>query len=839
MRRLGTMGGAWLLAASLGVDPLLQVRPALAQAPVTADGLQLKVRRLPDAIELVVQGAGPGTAMDQRLEGPVWNGSLRTDRNRGLRAGPQTLAMPDAGMERISFDGTGREFTLRVTPLPGQNLSPPIISSDGADMIVRFPAPQLPVSQTVSPNLSRPTPVPTPAYVPPLRPRAVAPPLGDMAVGTMTIRNRGYVNLGGPPVTLTTRGAQARDVLMVLAQIGGYGFAYSDVDPAQAGNANRPPVNPVTVSFRNEPFERAFNFVLLTSGLQARREGNTIVAGPTVLSKTIGAQLSKIYRLNQVSANSAADYLANLGATVTKVTAITTAVSQGVNQTGQVAGASTTNQTTTSTQQQVEAFGATTGPLVGLQATTDPRLSTITLVGEPALVAIAEQYLKQLDLRQRQVALSVKILDVTLNNDTEIDNSFAFRFGNNFIVNDGGQLLAAFGRNLPPSSGGASPTDSPDGDFNTRQGLTRSNFSNSASDRGSSAQNSSDSSSSNVTNFTFDSSDNLSSSDLRSLINNIESTGSQVVSVDQQSTETGQTFTIGVTRSDNADTLNSNDSSLSSNLTRNISNLISRVTGSNVFTSRSSSDFSSDTSSSSSNRGRTYVGSRPRNPGLNYPDQQFFDFLRAQVVSNNTKVLAAPTLILSENPEAISGGLDASSGAQTASDTGGFNLLGQQTIGRSRSNEAFVTVGTQVPASVEVTQVEGSSNVTCELEFATAGLTFGARISKIDDNGFVTFSLSPTISAVVDEIPGPSACSSDLAILSLRRLDTGSLRVRDGQTLILTGVISDEDRQIVSKWPILGDLPFVGQFFRSTAGSKRRNELVILVTPRIIDDEQG
>ena len=65
------------------------------------------------------------------------------------------------------------------------------------------------------------------------------------------------------------------------------------------------------------------------------------------------------------------------------------------------------------------------------------------------------------------------------------------------------------------------------------------------------------------------------------------------------------------------------------------------------------------------------------------------------------------------------------------------------------------------------------------------------------------------------------------------------MRVRDGQTLILTGVISDEDFEVVSKWPILGDLPLLGQFFRKTTGSRNKSELVILVTPRIIDDEQG
>ncbi|CAK6688852.1 hypothetical protein [Synechococcus sp. CBW1107] len=870
LRRLGAVGGAWLLGMGLLVDPVLISRPALAQAQLSSDGIQLKIRRLPDAIELVLQDAGMGGAMEQRLDGAIWVGELRTDRTRGLKAGPQSLAMPDAGMERITFDGTGRLFQLKVTPARDQTISPPIVSSDGKDLIVRFPAPQLPVSQTVSPNLSRPTAVPTPAYVPPLRPRAVAPPLGDMAVGSMTIRNRGYVTLSGPPVTLTTRGANARDVLMVLAQMGGYGYAYSDPATGPQGtNASAAQTNPVTVAFQNEAYERAFNFVLLSSGLQARREGNTIMVGPNVLSKTIGPQLSKVYRLNQVSANSAADYLANLGASVTKVTSITTAVSQGLNQNEQVAGASATNQTVTSTQQQVEAFGATTGPLVGLQATTDPRLSTITLVGEVALVAIAEQYLKQLDLRQRQVALSVKILDVTLNNDTEIDNSFAFRFGNNFIVNDGGRLLAAFGRNLPANSDDFS-------DFNTTEGFSensgRDSFSNRNNSRsrdrnsGSGSNSTSGDSFNNSLTLNFQDNTQLNQSQVEEINANLSrQTGTTIEPFDIERTffvdnpnfnpdnpESEPFIERTVTNREYRVVPNGSASqSLSSALTSRVENIIGNITGRQVTLNRSQTGSNANDSTNRNSRSRNsnrfndrnrssdssqnYSGTRRRNPALNYPDNQFFDFLQAQIVSNNTKVLAAPTLILSENPESIAGGVDATSAITEAQDAG-FNLLGQQSIGRNRANEAFVTVGTQLITNYNVTVVE-NVGVTCEAEFNTSGLTFGARVSKIDDNGFVTFTLSPSISAAVEErlIPG---CGS-VDILALRRLDTGSLRVRDGQTLILTGVISDEDQQVVTKWPILGDLPIVGQFFRRTAGSRRRNELVILVTPRIIDDEKG
>jgi type IV pilus assembly protein PilQ len=162
---------------------------------------------------------------------------------------------------------------------------------------------------------------------------------------------------------------------------------------------------------------------------------------------------------------------------------------------------------------------------------------------------------------------------------------------------------------------------------------------------------------------------------------------------------------------------------------------------------------------------------------------------------------------------------------------------GDATIGRTRANESYVTVGEQLITNYTVQAGQNGAPNTCQPEFGIAGLTFGARISKIDDNGFVTFSMSPTISAAVRTIEIPNCGPVD--ILAIRSLDTGSARVRDGQTLIMTGVISDRDSQVVRKWPVLGDLPLVGQFFRNTAGARGKRELVIMVTPRIINDVEG
>lgn len=706
-------GGMPVFAGQLAAPPGSRVAPL---PPAPAGSVHLKLRRQPDAIELVVEGTGATPQLRQSGDGAGWLGQLTLGAPDGLRLGPQRFSIPELGLQSVSLDGSGSSYRLAVTPTPGVLLGRPVVSADGRNLIVSFPAPAQLSTTSARLNLSQPGRVPTPSAAPPLQPRAVAPPLGDIAVGSMLLRNQSFVAVSGPRVSLNLRNAPAIDALLAVARMGGYGFVYVD-DTAEARAAQSAlnpsttvpgsggaamnalkaaPVAvgnqgvPVTISFINEDYSRALNSILLAANLQGRLNGRTLFAGPNVLGKSFGSQLSKVYRLNQASAGSAADYLASLGATITKVNVITNSVSQGTSQANQVEGGPTSQQTTTQKITTTETYGSGTGPLKGLLGTTDSRLQTITLVGDTQLVAIAENYLRQIDLRQRQVALSVQILDVTLDNDTGINNSFAFRFGNNYIINDQGALVGGFGT--------------------TTQGVP---------------------------------------------------------------------------------------------------------------------------------------------PALPLPasPSNFYDLVRASILSNSTKVLANPTLILSENAEEVRGGAETAAqltvsggGNGSGNSGGGATTVGTATIGRPRANEAFVTVGEQVVTSytnnLVGSNVAGTTTQTfCQPQFGIAGLTFGARVSKIDDNGFVTFTLSPQISAEV-RAQLVQGCGN-ISILNVRRLDTGSARVRDGQTLILTGVISDLDRQVVTKWPILGDIPLVGQFFRNSSGSRRKRELVILVTPRILEDGQG
>ena len=730
--------------ASSGISSAAGAPSANAPAVSTAGPLQLKVRRLRDSVEVVIEGAGLAPQLQQSSGANGWQGLLTTATPSGLRVGPQRLSLPELGFQTITLDGSGSSYRVGVTPVAGAPLGRPVVSGDGVSLIISFPASSqlsLPVARF---NAQQPGYIPQASFAPPLQPRAVAPPLGDMAVGSMTLRNPGYLNLSGPAVTMTLKNAPAKDALMALAQVGGYGFAYvAEADAANstggAGGVDAGSTR-ISLAFRGESYGRAFNTALLAAGLQGRREGNMILAGPKALSKTFGPQLSKVYRLNQVGPNAAADYLANLGATVTKTNTITTSVTQG-GDLNQPSGAPNSATTQSSRITNVEAYGASSGPLLGLRATTDTRLGTITLVGDPVTVSVAEQYLKQLDLRQRQVALSVRILDVNLDNASEIDNSFAVRWGNNFIVNDSGQLLGAFGRNLPPTSN----------DF--RRGVPN---------------------------------------DL-----NVE--------------------------------LNPGDGTTPGTVTTKGTNLPGLQTSVSVSLNGAAS------------QGGSLVDGVRLNPGVNFPSDQFFDFVRAQIVSGSTKLLASPTLILQENTSLLREGSEtaSSTGSSQSASQGITNIGLDSAVGRRRANEGVVRVGTNVVTGYSTETPSQGGNVVCTPELSTAGLVLGARVEKIDDNGFVTFVLSPSVSAVTDQENAPQGCGSNLNILSIRSLDTGALRVRDGQTLIMTGVISDFDRTEVSKWPILGDIPLIGQFFRKSSGRKEKRELVIMVSPRIINDDQG
>jgi type IV pilus assembly protein PilQ len=178
---------------------------------------------------------------------------------------------------------------------------------------------------------------------------------------------------------------------------------------------------------------------------------------------------------------------------------------------------------------------------------------------------------------------------------------------------------------------------------------------------------------------------------------------------------------------------------------------------------------------------------------------KFLATLQAQIVSGNGKILTDPTMVVQEG--------QTSKIKLTQEVFGGFEFATTSTASGTSSGRRPI--------------------------IKSAGLTLDVAVNRIDDNGFVSVGVSPTVSS-----PGGSIATSDGAITLLqeRTLNSGEIRLRDGQTLILSGIIQESDRTSVSKVPILGDIPILGALFRSTSKANSRQEVIVLLTPRILND---
>ena len=361
---------------------------------------------------------------------------------------------------------------------------------------------------------------------------------------------------------------------------------------------------------------------------------------------------------------------------------------------------------------------------------------------------MAEGYLKQLDLRKRQVAVNVKILNIDLENDTSVDNSFSTRIGNTFIVNDSGQALVNFGTLKPPGEGLGS------GKFDgSGTPLTA------------------------VTPFSFPDNEQL----FNNRVQGSTPFDGNVLPKPSGGFQSSGRFQFARPGFGTYTNPGQPGLGVSQYELRPLFSPAGALTGYNVVE-------------------KTGNPAIPNN--MKYPNG-LVDYLSAAIQSRNTKTLADPTLLVQEG------------------------------------EKAKVEAITSVITNVQVTN-NANNTTTSTTTRENAGLTLEVQAEKIDDNGFITLRMTPQAS-----IPVPAGTLSiggvDVAISNIvkRSLDSGRVRLRDGQTLFLTGVIQESDTALVSKWPVLADLPFFGQFFRKTNTGRRKSELVIVVTPRIIDDEQG
>lgn len=148
---------------------------------------------------------------------------------------------------------------------------------------------------------------------------------------------------------------------------------------------------------------------------------------------------------------------------------------------------------------------------------------------------------------------------------------------------------------------------------------------------------------------------------------------------------------------------------------------------------------------------------------------------------------------------------------------------------------ARLLVGNLVPYLKETSQstLTSTSSVVSSIDYRETGIILDV-VPRVNKGGLVTLDLSQEVSAVQSTSSGniESPTFTDRAVRS-------RIVVQDGQTVGLAGLISDTDSQENSGLPFLKDIPGLGSLFSTQTNSRTRTELVVLITPHVIEDQRA
>ncbi|MFN4062695.1 MAG: secretin N-terminal domain-containing protein, partial [Parazoarcus communis] len=155
-------------------------------------------------------------------------------------------------------------------------------------------------------------------------------------------------------------------------------------------------------------------------------------------------------------------------------------------------------------------------------------------------------------------------------------------------------------------------------------------------------------------------------------------------------------------------------------------------------------------------------------------------------------------------------------------------LLANPRIRVKNREKAKIHIGEKLP--VFTTTSTANVGVSASVNYLDVGLKLDVEPSvTLDDEVMIKVALE--VSSIVKEVQGPS---SSLAYQVGTRSAATTLRLANGETQVLAGLINDEERSSASRLPGLGDLPMLGRLFSSQSDSRSKTEVVLLITPRIV-----
>jgi len=159
-------------------------------------------------------------------------------------------------------------------------------------------------------------------------------------------------------------------------------------------------------------------------------------------------------------------------------------------------------------------------------------------------------------------------------------------------------------------------------------------------------------------------------------------------------------------------------------------------------------------------------------------------------------------------------------------------ILAQPNLRVIEGEEAKVTIGDRIPLEVEATATTDSGSVlklNTQLQWVDVGIKMTVKDVDIGTNDSINMKIKGEVSSVVAQT------KQGYPQIRTREAES-SLRVENGASIVMGGLINREERETRSKIPLVGNIPLFGGLARGRDSEKTDNEIVMVVTAKLIEE---
>jgi MSHA biogenesis protein MshL len=168
---------------------------------------------------------------------------------------------------------------------------------------------------------------------------------------------------------------------------------------------------------------------------------------------------------------------------------------------------------------------------------------------------------------------------------------------------------------------------------------------------------------------------------------------------------------------------------------------------------------------------------------------------------------------------------------------GDLKIVSKPRLRTLNNQPSVVRVGQDIPVFLrQVTQSPGSPPTTTTSETIQT-ITVGTVLSitpQVSEGGLITLDISPAVSRLV-RIDTSASGDTKAPVIDIRQASS-IVRIRDGATVVMGGLVQDSATTTHRKIPLLGDIPILGKAFSGSYETSERTELIFFITPRVIGD---